>query len=264
MTKNIPQMAYKQYFPDHTGNTTLVERILYDSEIVKIDPTPHCEVRCPQCQGDRAGLSYWQGKRSWNCQNCLNIKKISKKILIVPMPKGIPEELTYACHSQCNPQVSNPQEVLDEMKSMAKDPKGFLLLSGENGVGKSYAAVACVRAFLRLQNKEFGGGERFWNISDLYIEWLKEIKEIGHPARLVEQMKGAHLLVFDDLGNRTAGDAFLDFIYLCINGRRGGTIVTTNLTQKQMHERFGGAITSRLSAGKCFKFQGEDRRKDKY
>lgn len=156
-------------------------------------------------------------------------------------------------------------EQMEKIMTFAKNPKGFLLLAGANGTGKSFAAQAIYEVHATFKLPYYDMEEAFFiNQSDLNERWLQSKQENG-SSDLSSRLKQTKLLVLDDLGTKTPSDAFGDFLYGLIDYRWNqrstlGTIITTNMTGKITRERFGDAILSRIASGIQIRFDGEDRR----
>lgn len=108
-----------------------------------------------------------------------------------------------------------------------------LLLMGPSGVGKTHLAVAALKELLRRGHQGM--------FTD-YRELLKEIQASYNPASgstemaILEPIRGAEILVLDDLGASKPSAWVLDIIGLVLNARyneRRVTILTTNYLDEQ-------------------------------
>ena len=161
----------------------------------------------------------------------------------------------------------NSQELIIELNKIIKDLKGFVLITGMTGRGKSHVAMHVYYLFtpyeLPLVDHDMAW---FINISELPFLIEKNRKEFGDTLGFLEKRAAPKLLVLDDLGTmRDPSPSFADFIYLLVEKRhqaRAGkiTIVTTNLNSQQIRERYGDAFLSRIASGKNYKLEGKDRR----
>jgi DNA replication protein DnaC len=136
-------------------------------------------------------------------------------------------------------------EHMEKIMKFAQHPKGFLLLAGANGTGKSFVAQAIYDAHSTFKLP-------YYDMDEASLELLSRLKKTT-------------LLVLDDLGTKTPSDTFADFLYSIIDYRWNqrdalGTIITTNMTGKITREKFGDAILSRIASGIQIRFDGEDRR----
>ena len=159
--------------------------------------------------------------------------------------------------------IDQPPEVLEALKQFCLRPTGFLLLSGKNGTGKSYAAMTIYnhQTPYRIPDRD-DDAAIFINQSELNMEWSSRMKT---PKYLLNKYTKTKFLVLDDIGTRTPTEAFMDFLYAVADERYNrrdhlGTIITTNLTSIAIREKFGDAFFSRVASGIRFKLDGDDRR----
>jgi DNA replication protein DnaC len=150
-----------------------------------------------------------------------------------------------------------------ELLEYANNPKGFIIFSGTNGSGKSYAAEAIFNLNTHLRLPYYDSDKAiFINQADLNI---KINSNPDDKAYFTDTYKNVKLLIIDDLGTRKPTDAFLDFLYSLIdyrwrNKEKLGTIVTTNRNAKEIREMFGDAFLSRVASGIVKKWSHPDRR----
>jgi DNA replication protein DnaC len=158
--------------------------------------------------------------------------------------------------------VDQPQEILNFLREFSLNPKGFLVLSGMNGTGKSFAARAVYNCISPFELPAFDSDIAIF-ISQAQLNFrFSEGKEVH---RILKEMCHVKLLVLDDIGTRKPSDAFMDFLYAIVDHRfeereKLATIITTNLTHGDMYDKFGSAFTSRVTSGECFRLEGKDRR----
>ena len=167
----------------------------------------------------------------------------------------------YTIPERKNPidECNQSPDKIEFFKEYAVNPKGFLLLAGKNGTGKTFAANA-IYDRVHVSDSDY---RKFITQTDLNLMWQKQIKDWGETTYLLNQMVACEIFVLDDLGTRTPTEAFMDFLYALISKRyerQSATIITTNLNEKDMREKFGDAIVSRIASGKVYRFDGQDRR----
>lgn len=153
-----------------------------------------------------------------------------------------------------------PDHFMKAVNDFVGNPKGFLLFSGTNGNGKSFASKAIFNQFWHPQ-----GDNKFWNQADLNIKWQDELAKWKTTKHLLEDIVSIPLLVLDDVGTRKPTDAFMDFLYVIADKRydsrdKCGTIITTNLNSNSLREMFGDAFVSRVASGIIVRCDGPDRR----
>jgi len=217
-------------------------------------------VACPMCGSER-GYKVRDGNSLWwacTCLDCINRNAVNQSqaksyIHKIPLSEmGVPKRLLSADFNDWK----HSEKLKQELKSFVVKHDEFLTIGGDNGVGKTYAAVAMLKEFYNV-TKEI---PIFVNISNLYQTW-KEDED--HRTELKYKFKRAKLLILDDLGVREPTEAFLDFLYSVINNRYNdmqGTLITTNLSSAEISKCFGNRIYSRLLSGKMIKIDGKDLR----
>lgn len=153
-----------------------------------------------------------------------------------------------------------PKEFMEAIHRFGTNPRGFFVISGTNGNGKTFVARAIFEYFsLRCLDNHF------WNLADLKIKWQELLAEFKTASFLLQEITKAPLLVLDDLGTTKPSEAFMEFLYIVADKRYEsrntcGTIITTNLNSKSMREMFGDAFVSRVASGICVRHDGPDRR----
>lgn len=162
-------------------------------------------------------------------------------------------------------ECEQPLEILEALKEFAKRPRGFLLLAGKNGTGKTYAAKAIYQDFRPSWDNFVTNEKCFTTQADMNITWQKTVSEWNDSSHLLTQFVYPELLILDDLGTRTPSESFMDFLYVIadkryVNKNRCGTVITTNMNSTDMRAKFGDAFVSRIASGKCFRLEGDDRR----
>lgn len=164
--------------------------------------------------------------------------------------------------------VNQPQDILEKLNAYDQNPKGFLLLAGKPGTGKTFAAEAIYNNHTNYRLPYFDHDKAaFISQVDLNDKWLESIKKYGDASYYKEIFGNTPLLVLDDLGTKAPTDSFIDFLYSLLDTRwkkreTNGTIITTNFSAETIHKIFGDRLLSRILSGKLIKFEGDDRRID--
>lgn len=159
----------------------------------------------------------------------------------------------------CMQDVRQPADFLARVEAAMHDGES-ILLSGRSGTGKTYLAVALLRAAL-----EAGRDGRFVVVPDLLDRIRRAYGDAGPGAdEVVEAVERVDFLVLDDLGTEQATPWALEKLYQIVNARilnLRQMVITTNLDGPTLTRQLGQRIASRL-AGACVRLQtsGPDRR----
>lgn len=184
---------------------------------------------------------------------------------------GIPPAYRGALLSDWDDSKSNPEAKLIVQHYLA-NPSNSLFLSGQVGVGKTWAACAIANELLRK-----GKAVRFQPVSELLLELRDSFSQEGVSEKAVLQpFSEIAFLVLDELGDlaasrdRTASAFSASRILTLLDSRwRTGkqTIMTSNLSLDEL-ERWADdpRITSRIggmcTVGGVFEIEGRDLRVD--
>lgn len=119
-----------------------------------------------------------------------------------------------------------------------------LVMSGERGRGKSYAAAVI------LQWQRIGSKARWANARHI-ASWIHHSKVDRPSATHLKRIHDGHLVVIDDLGweHLDAPGFVLGSIVGLIDDRiqnETRTVITTNLNESQFQQRYGDALHDRV------------------
>lgn len=165
--------------------------------------------------------------------------------------------------------IDQPKEIREQLLKYAMKPKGMLLMAGNNGTGKTHAAMQIYHANTPFELPMFDATfARFYKQVELFMIWQKMQYDYGNTDSLVDELSKTRLLVLDDIGTRAPTEPFGDFLYLIVDRRyeareHKGTVITSNLNSEQMRTKFGDPFYSRVASGLVLKIVGQDRRLNK-
>jgi len=127
---------------------------------------------------------------------------------------------------------------------LAGEQKDGLIFLGSVGSGKTYLASAIIGKLI-----ENGIEAKLILLSDFLDELRAAVKD-GSPQRIINQVKVYPVLAIDDLGADNNTDFAINSIFSLLNYRLNyelPTIITTNLSYKQIEEVYGSRICSRIT-----------------
>jgi len=138
-------------------------------------------------------------------------------------------------------QIRSLQYALSQAQQFTGNPRGWLLLMGTYGCGKTHLAAAIANSCV-----EFGMKTIFLTVPDL-LDWLRYAYDATDETfeQRFEELRNVNLLILDDLGAQNATGwakeklfQIIDYRYI----RKLPTVVTTNTDLEDLDDR----IRSRL------------------
>ncbi len=143
-------------------------------------------------------------------------------------------------------QKKNLKNALQKSQAFANTPRGWLVLLGDYGTGKTHLAAAVAN-----QREQNGDPTMFVLVPDL----LDHLRATFNPDsnvrydRLFDQVKSAPLLVLDDLGTQSATPWAREKLYQILNHRYNAQLCTV-ITSAQKIGEIDPRIRSRMLDGR--------------
>ena len=201
-------------------------------------------------------------RRSWlhrdaryqDCELCLLEKeKIESGERLAEM--GVPLNLRGATFENWTPADEQAEPILASVREFAKVRRGFLLLLGDLGTGKTHLAVAALRTF-----------KTGWLVkqSEL-LRCLRDTYRDKAAVDPVDKAQNVGCLVLDEMGLSAGGRDELPLLHDVLDHRHGNqmpTILTGNIELETMRAVIGERMADRLreSAFAVLNFGGESNR----
>ena len=167
---------------------------------------------------------------------------------------GVPRILLRANLDSWRPRLASDARVIKACIEFVRQPRGFLILQGGVGLGKTHLGAAILRALkgglLLTQNS--------------FLMMLRATYRNDGAPDPVEKCKSVKVLVLDELGISSGGRDEFPALYEVLNHRYGEdspTVLTTNIDPVEFQHVFGDRIADRLSTGRVCKLTGESWRK---
>ncbi len=135
------------------------------------------------------------------------------------------------------------------------------LLLGDTGLGKTHLSTSIAVKVIER------GYDVVYETMQTMMDDFSENQFRGGSADLVQKYHEADLLIIDDMGSELTNQFTVSVLYNLINQRANksrSTVISTNLSQKELRERYADRITSRLfGMYKPLLFSGTDIRRQK-
>ena len=212
--------------------------------------------RCPVC-GDTGVTD------SGDCR-CLTelIYRLIREDADLPGNGMTPEELLRA-DAAADKEHSALYKLLTRYADSFPEVKKIYMLTGAVGVGKSFAAGAVSAALMRKgYSVLFLGANK---LNDMFLKY--HLAELQSKPEIFRPLFEADLLVIDDLGAETLlNNVTVNYLYILLTERVAPVIITTNLGEKELRNRYTDRIFSRLmdaDNAKVLKIGGRDLRLQK-
>lgn len=137
----------------------------------------------------------------------------------------VPARFRQASMNACAPEVQS------WLATVVKGGNGWLVLAGENGVGKTYQACACVNQATRFMAAEFAV------MNEIVIAVQSTYGGTGSADKLLRHYQRLPLLVIDEIEKFRANEWSAQLVFTLVNSRHSEqkpTIVTTNLSGEKL------------------------------
>lgn len=139
-----------------------------------------------------------------------------------------------------------------------------LVLTGDTGTGKTHLAVGVLRELVTNGHIHDADDARFVPVPELLADIRACYRPGGPDERdIMDRYSRLKYLVLDDLGAEKTSEWSISTLYLIIDRRYRDmrpTIVTTNLSVKEIPVVLGQRISSRLTGGKIIEIKAGDYR----
>jgi DNA replication protein DnaC len=154
-------------------------------------------------------------------------------------------------------------KLVDALRTLTETGFDGIVLTGNTGCGKTHLAVSLMKA---LVDKENIFCSVFTTAPELLLRLRESFRESAMETEdmIIRAYTNSQLLVLDDLGSEKTSEYTITSLYIILDRRDRemmSTIVTTNLSLREIEEKLGARIASRLSAWRNIKINMPDYRK---
>ena len=196
------------------------------------------EVECLDC-GD-AGWLFIENV-ALRCACCLGKRPVTMAIQSsFPVPSVMAKLMTFetfdcaGAPSSSSDQQRSLRKARETLEQWARDPVGWVVITGNTGSGKTHLSVAVARKFV-----DVGRVVVFANVADL-MDRLRRQSFTDRDDTTMQELQAADLLILDDMGMERITPFADEKLYLIINYRyewASPTVITTNLQPEQIFDR---------------------------
>ncbi len=230
---------------------------------------------CDLCSGKEHYTPYFDpkvaGLRVWLCANPIcDVYTMRSRVKVTKHTANAFRALQWPLFCEMNTlgdenynvkfeDINQTEGKISYMVKFIASPRGILFMQGDPGTGKTFAALAICELFTRKDVSCI-----FTTQKQMSNNWLETFKP-DRFSNYIEKVSTCSLLVIDDFGTGEVNPKFIEFFMELINTRmqwsNRGTVITTNLQEKEFNKFCGEALSDRILTGQRFEFKGKSRRK---
>jgi DNA replication protein DnaC len=220
---------------------------------------------CPRCKKSEGYLALDGGEYFYFCgenQKCLDDDAHHGKLTCPPTSHDQKRKFTSGAESFSlgarfeNANLSEwiaSEPIKKTVIQWLRNPSNFLLHQGVTGCGKTYFSAAMLNYL--WDRKE----EIYYTQIRRLIQHIQTLMSDGtNQYETIQKISGKKILIIDDLGASTNSDWQQEMILDIIDTRyefKRPTIITTNLTNEELHKKLGARTASRLLARENLKLE---------
>jgi DNA replication protein DnaC len=198
----------------------------------------------------------------FSCPKCADERKRDRLLNY-----GTPNVLLHCAFDNWTAQTETERGHLESVRKFAEVKRGFLILLGPVGLGKSHLAVAVLRNFKSsvTWGDDRNSGEPVFVKQSTLLRRLRETYRDDKAADPVTKCQRAKILVLDEVGLSSGGKDELPMLHEILDYRYSyflPTVITSNLSLNELGTELGERLADRLSeaAHAILIFSGESHR----
>ena len=227
--------------------------------------TEMAEASCAQCGG--SGM-VTLGDPKWGrvtlCVCRLRAERTARHAR-AERASNLTPDLRAVTFASITPQDATVAEAKAELEAFARDPQGWIILSGTWGTNKTRLMAACANTLL-----EAGQHFPLYVVVPDFLDYVRSAYDVEKGVvsesanERIEQAIQADVLMLDDLGAQSATPWADEKLFRIVNARYNSSaplVVTTNLSTRDIEPRIRSRLFDfRLTQGRTFAFAGDDQR----
>jgi DNA replication protein DnaC len=192
----------------------------------------------------------------WECKKCEDTRiRETKEEEDKKKFQKIHSEIPKIYH---NCKISDFQNI-DRVLEWAKKPSGFLFIHGKTGTGKTHLVCS-----IKKRYNEIGINSSLFFSSEIFLEIRNSFNPKNNTSEeeIIDKCTEG-IAFFDDFGTQKNTEFSIETWYNIINKRYMEdipTIITSNITLKEISILMSDRIASRIASGEVFELNGIDRR----
>ena len=222
------------------------DRLLAEHHVTQSDVTP--QYQCSHCKD----TGFVDGRMCQCLKNLQRQMAFQRLSMDAPLENSTFEEFSLEYYREDEKAYRQMEKVLAACKRYADkfraDSPSFLFWGG-TGLGKTHLSLAIAGKAIE---KGFGvvyGSAQSFAVALERERFLRE-QDMAEDADVQSQLTDCDLLILDDLGTEASSNYVKSAFYDIINSRmmkNKPTLISTNLTMKDLEKRYTPRFTSRIA-----------------
>lgn len=222
------------------------DRLLAEHHVTQSDVTP--QYQCSRCKD----TGFVDGRMCQCLKNLQRQMAFQRLSMDAPLENSTFEEFSLEYYREDEKAYRQMEKVLAACKRYADnfraDSPSFLFWGG-TGLGKTHLSLAIAGKAIE---KGFGvvyGSAQSFAVALERERFLRE-QDMAEDADVQSQLTDCDLLILDDLGTESSSNYVKSAFYDIINSRmmkNKPTLISTNLTMKDLEKRYTPRFTSRIA-----------------
>ncbi|MGI6255575.1 MAG: ATP-binding protein [Acutalibacter sp.] len=222
------------------------DKLLAEHRVALADVTP--QYQCPLCKD----TGFVDGRMCQCLKNLQRQMAFQRLSMDAPLENSTFDNFSLEYYREDEKAYRQMEKVFSACKRYAEnfraDSPSFLFWGG-TGLGKTHLSLAIAGKAIE---KGFGvvyGSAQSFAVALERERFLRE-QDISEDADVQSQLTDCDLLILDDLGTEASSNYVKSAFYDIINARmmkNKPTLISTNLTMKDMEKRYSPRFTSRIA-----------------
>jgi DNA replication protein DnaC len=201
---------------------------------------------CPKCKGAgyvcfNVPIGHPFFGRAFEC-DCLTAKREAQAFAELQELSDL-VDFRHKTFAAFNAKAAGVAEAFRVCSAYAEDPRGWLVLIGPVGCGKTHLAAAIANRYIAVGGKPF-----FVNVPEL-LDHLRSTyapnSTVSYDERF-EEVRNAELLILDDLGTESGTEWAREKVYQIFNRRYNSAAPTVVTMNPREYTRLDERVKSRM------------------